>query len=52
MYADINEKPCRVSGGKQRILVDDYLISLDINNGLAFPRCRPVTPPLTISFLT
>jgi hypothetical protein len=38
--ADINEKPYLVPGGKQRILMDSYQIPLDINNGLAYLRCR------------
>jgi hypothetical protein len=41
--ADINEKPRLLPGGKQRILTDDYQIPLDINNGLAYLRCRPPT---------
>jgi hypothetical protein len=39
--ADINEKPRLLPGGKQRILMDNYQIPLDINNGLAYLRCRP-----------
>jgi hypothetical protein len=39
--ADINEKPRLLPGGRQRILMDDYQIPLDINNGLAYLRCRP-----------
>jgi hypothetical protein len=45
--ADINEKPHLVPGGKQRILMDGYQIPLDINNGLAYLRCRlPTTHEL------
>jgi hypothetical protein len=39
--ADINEKPRRIPGGKQRILMDDFQIPLDINSGLAYLRCCP-----------
>jgi hypothetical protein len=42
--ADINEKPRLIPGGKQRILMDNYQIPLDINNRLAYLRCRPPTP--------
>jgi hypothetical protein len=41
--ADINEKTRLLPGGKQRIIMDDYQIPLDINNGLAYLRCRPPT---------
>jgi hypothetical protein len=41
--ADINEKLRLLPGGKQRIIMDDYQIPLDINNGLAYLRCRPPT---------
>jgi hypothetical protein len=33
--ANINEKHCLLPGGKQRILMDDYQITLDIIYGLA-----------------
>jgi hypothetical protein len=32
-----------VTGGKQRILLDGYLIMLDINNGMADLCCHPPT---------
>jgi len=38
--ADINDRPTTISGGKQRILIEDYQIPLDFKNGLAYLRCR------------
>jgi hypothetical protein len=37
--ADINDCTSTLHGGKQRILMDGYLIPLDFNNGLAYLRC-------------
>ena len=41
--AHINDRSSLLPGGKQRILIDDYQIPLDINNGLAYLRCRQPT---------
>jgi hypothetical protein len=41
--ANINEKPGLIPSGKQCILMDDYQIPLDVNNGLDYLRCLPPT---------
>ena len=38
--ADINDKPLRLKGGKQRIVLDSYQIPLAFHNGLPYLKCR------------
>ena len=42
--ADINDKPLRLQGGKQRIVMDNYQIPLVFQNGLPYLMCRVPTP--------
>ena len=41
--ADINDRSRLLPGGKQRILMDGYQMSLEFKNGLAYLRCRKPT---------
>jgi hypothetical protein len=41
--ADINDRSCRLPGGKQCILVNGYQIPLDFKNGIPYLQCRKPT---------